>query len=191
MHLSKEALEFFYSEAESSYQKMTNDDQLEVIVHYAGDLNFGFASALTHRIERLIEEKIDDRRARKRFFTVFIEAIQNIRLHGGMDNNEHVHSVVTVYKSALKLCAQFSNIIASFTAQDLSRRYDEINSMDQIALKERYMEVMMNGVRSEKGGAGLGIITMVLRSKNPSCYDIKSLTHEYDIFSHTVCIDLN
>ncbi|MEM9051761.1 MAG: SiaB family protein kinase [Bacteroidota bacterium] len=190
MNLSQEALELFYSEAEASYLKMTQDDHKVVIVHYAGDLNYGFANALTNRIERLIQEKIDDRTARKRFFTVFIEAIQNIRLHGVMDENEHVHSLVTVYSNAFKLCARFSNILLSNTARELAKRYDDVNSMDTVALKEKYMEVMMNGVRSDKGGAGLGIITMVMRSKNPSHYEIKNLVTGYDIFSHTVCVDL-
>ncbi|MGB6037467.1 MAG: DUF6272 family protein, partial [Cryomorphaceae bacterium] len=157
MNLSSEALEHFYSTAESSYKDLSESDAIEVIVHYSGDLNFGFANALTSRMEKLLNEKIENKTARKRFFTVFIEAIQNIRLHSEMDENEHVHSIVTVLQEEGKLCARFSNIIDKNKVPDLKSRFDTINDMDSVSLKEKYMEVMMNGARSSKGGAGLGI----------------------------------
>jgi hypothetical protein len=190
MTLSSRALESFYSVAESFYKDLSGDDRVEVIVHYSGDLNFGFASALSSRMERLLDEKIENKTARKRFFTVFIEAIQNIRLHSEMDESEHVHSIVTVYIKEDKLCAQFSNIIDKKKTADLKARFDAINEMDPVTLKKKYMEVMMNGARSSKGGAGLGIITMIMRSKNPSPYNITPLDNDYEIFSHEVCVDL-
>jgi hypothetical protein len=190
MNLSSEALEYFYSTAESSYKDLSESDAVEVIVHYSGDLNFGFANALTSRMEKLLNEKIENKTARKRFFTVFIEAIQNIRLHSEMDENEHVHSIVTVLQEGGKLCARFSNIIDKNKVSELKSRFDSINEMDPVSLKGKYMEVMMNGARSSKGGAGLGIITMVMRSKNQSPYEVSALDENYDIFSHTICVDL-
>lgn len=190
MNLSGDALEHFYSVAESFYKDLSERDGTEVIVHYSGDLNFGFANALTSRMEKLLDEKIENKTARKRFFTVFIEAIQNIRLHSEMDEDEHVHSIVTVYKREDMLCARFSNIIEKCKVNDLKARFDAINEMDPVSLKAKYMKVMMNGARSSKGGAGLGIITMVMRSKNSSPYHLNSLNDEYEIFSHTVCVDL-
>jgi hypothetical protein len=44
---------------------------------------------------------------------------------------------------------------------------------------------------SDKGGAGLGIITMVMRSKNPSPVFITELNTEYDVFSHLLSVDLD
>jgi len=190
MNLSRDALEQFYSGAESSYKNLTESDTADVIVHYSGDLNFGFANALTSRMEKLLDEKIENKTARKRFFSVFIEAIQNIRLHSEMDENEHIHSIVTVLNKSTKLCARFSNIIDKNKVADLKSRFDAINEMDPVTLKGQYMEVMMNGARSSKGGAGLGIITMIMRSKNPSPYELTPLDDQYKIFSHTVCVDL-
>lgn len=190
MILSREALENFYSFAESSYKEISAEGETDIIVHYSGDLNFGFANALTSRLERLLDEKIEKKAVKKRFFSVFVEAIQNIRLHSDMDETEHVHSIVTVFLKDDKLQARFSNIIEKKEAKELANRYEEINRLDQEDLKKRYMETMMNGAMSDKGGAGLGIITIVMRSKNPSPVIIRPLTPEYDIFSHTVSVDL-
>jgi len=191
MVLTREALEDFYSFAETSYKEISAGDDSSVIVHYSGDLNFGFANALTSRLERLLEEKIESKRVKKRFFSVFVEAIQNIRLHGEMDDSEHVHSIVTVFVKDQKLQAKFSNIIESRQARELADRYEEINLLDPKTLKERYMEIMMNGARSDKGGAGLGILTIVMRSKNPSPVSVRKLNDEYDIFTHLVSVDMN
>jgi len=190
MNLSRDALDLFYCRAESYYKELNSDDDINVIVHYSGDLNYGFASALTSRMEKLLDEKIEANTPKKRFFSVFIEAIQNIRLHSEVDDNEHIHSIVTVFQKEGKLCARFSNIVNKGKITDLTSRFDQINNMDPISLKEKYMEVMMNGVRSSKGGAGLGIITMVMRSKNASPYQVSRLDSQYDMFSHTVCVDL-
>ncbi len=191
MNLPREALETFYSFAESSYEQLTGQPETEVVVHYSGDLNFGFANALTSRLEKLLDEKIENKTAKKRFFTVFIEGIQNVRLHSEMDENEHIHSIITVYVGSGKICARFSNMVEVTKLPDLKQRFDTINALDQGSLKKMYMDVMMNGARSTKGGAGLGIITMVMRSKNPSHYEVVKINDEYQLFSHLVCVDLN
>jgi hypothetical protein len=49
---------------------------------------------------------------------------------------------------------------------------------------------MQHGDVSEKGGAGLGIITIVLRSKNPSHYRLIPINKEYMIFESDVCVHL-
>jgi hypothetical protein len=191
MNLTREALENFYTLAETSYKKLSEDRDAEIIVHYSGDLSYGFANALTSRLERILEERIERKKAKKRFFGVFVEAIQNIRLHSEVDKNEHVHSMVTVFLKNEKLCARFSNIIEKEEAENLASRYEEVNRMTADSLKKQYMETMMNGAMSDKGGAGLGILTIVMRSKNPSPVTLTPLNEKYDIFSHTIAVDLD
>jgi hypothetical protein len=160
-------------------------------VHYSGDLNFGFANALTSRLEKILEEKIESKKVKRRFFSVFIEAIQNIRLHSEVDESEHIHSIITVFLKDGQLNARFANIVEKSKAEKLRRRYEDINRLSPDVLKEKYMNVMMDGAVSDKGGAGLGIITMVMRSKNPSPVFITELNTEYDVFSHLLSVDLD
>jgi hypothetical protein len=49
---------------------------------------------------------------------------------------------------------------------------------------------MKHGDISEKGGAGLGIITIVLRSKNPSKYKLIPVNSEFMIFESAVSVEI-
>jgi len=190
MTINQEALTPFFDRAEAEYERMSLSDGHKVILYYCGDLNFGLANALASRLEVLLEEQVAHRQARKRFFAVFIEAIQNIRIHGCLDEAGKVYASVLVYIKDEKLFACFMNVVSAAEAKLLSRRYAEVNALTPDALKEKYLQVMKNGDISEKGGAGLGIITIVMRSRNPSEFDVYPLTEKHRIFATRLKVTL-
>jgi hypothetical protein len=51
------------------------------------------------------------------------------------------------------------------------------------------MEVLTNGVISSKGGAGLGFITMAMKSKNKLNYRVEKINEALSFFSVEVKID--
>ena len=63
----------FYVSVERTYHKLLERSDRRVLVHYAGDLNFGFANALTARIEKVLEKEISNKKVQRRFFSVFVE----------------------------------------------------------------------------------------------------------------------
>lgn len=183
------ALDHIKELSKVTYENLKNDALKDVVVHFVGDLNTGYANAISAKLEQLIESKISDKQARKRFYTVYIEAIQNIRIHGCADENERVPGGVTIYTDGDKLCGIFLNIIEKSEGPALLKRYSDINNMDRDELKKVYLKQMINGEMSKKGGAGLGIITIVLRSQNPSHAKVIDSEPDYDIFESTLCID--
>ena len=56
-------------------------------------------------------------------------------------------------------------------------------------LKDLYMSVLTNGFLSKKGGAGLGFLTMRIKSENGLKYSIENLDNDKSLF--TVEILLN
>ena len=56
-------------------------------------------------------------------------------------------------------------------------------------MKEIYIDTLTNGEISKKGGAGLGIITMAMKSKNKIEYDFKAVNAELSII--TIEIKIN
>ena len=183
------ALDHIKEQSKVTYENLKNDKSKDIIVHFVGDLNTGYTNAISAKLEQLIENKVADKQARKRFYTVYIEAIQNIRIHGCADENERVPSGVTIYTDGDKLCGIFFNIILKSESPKLLKRYDDINNLSRDDLKKVYLEQMMNGKMSKKGGAGLGIITIVLRSQNPSPVRIFPTDSDYDIFESRIFID--
>ena len=191
MNVKSTALEALKEYSEVTYENYKNKEGEEVLVHFVGDLNKGYANAISTKLEQIVESKVPDKQARKRFYTVYIEAIQNIRIHGGRDNEDRVLGSVTVSVNATKICARFLNLIEKGRGEYLLNRYAEINNMDRGELKKLYLEQMMNGEISTKGGAGLGIITIVLRSQNPSEVKIIETHSDFDLFESVICVDYN
>lgn len=189
MKVDLSALDHIKQESKVTYENLKNDESNDVVVHFVGDLNTGYANAISAKLEQLIESKVSDKQARKRFYTVYIEAIQNIRIHGCTDEKDRVPGGVTIYTHGDKLCGVFMNIIKKSEGSKLLKRYADINNLDRDELKKVYLKQMINGEMSKKGGAGLGIITIVLRSQNPSHAKVIATDLDYDIFETVLCID--
>ncbi len=189
MNLDKNSLDSFYNYSERTYEVLKESNTEEVIFHFVGDLNTGYANAISAKLEQLVEEKVHDKQAQKRFYTVYIEAIQNIRLHGMNTDDKETLGAVTVSINGSKICAQFLNLIHEGHGEILKKKYAEINALDRKDLKKRYMDQMMHGDISKKGGAGLGIITIILRSQNPSEVEVIPIDANKAIFQSLVCVD--
>lgn len=189
MNVQSDAIKEIENRAQAIYFDLKNNDDKEVIVFYVGDLNMGYANAISSKLEQLIENAIQDKQARKKFYTVYIEAIQNIRIHGLKDENGGVPGAVTVYADGERLYGTFMNFIDKKAGDKLLNRYEEINNMSRDELKSIYLEQMTHGELSSKGGAGLGILIIVLRSQNPSVAHVFPGKDDYNIFETTLCVD--
>lgn len=178
----------FYELAERSIENLKNETS-ETFLHYVGNLDEPFANAITSRLERLLGEEINNKSVQKRFFNAFIEITQNIRIHSIKDGEEHVHAGLIVYRCDGKLCADFLNIVSRKQADHLVARYEEVNSFSPDELKKLYLDIMLHGEISLKGGAGLGIITVVMKTKNPSIVEVIELNKDYVIFKSHIELD--
>lgn len=189
MNVQSNAIKEIENRAQAVYDDLKSRDDKEVIVFYVGDLNIGYANAISSKLEQLVENEIKDKQARKKFYTVYIEAIQNIRIHGLKDENGRVPGAVTVYADGERLYGTFMNFIDKKAGEKLLKRYKEINNMSREELKSIYLEQMAHGELSSKGGAGLGILIIVLRSQNPSKAQIFPGRGDYNIFETTLFVD--
>lgn len=152
---------------------LTDGDGAHLVKEYLG----GFDEESVHRISAEVEETLMaaemPKSIIKRTFAILIEALQNTRLHGTTDVSGAKLISLLVVDTPAQLIIHFMNLTIEEQAAEVERRVSMLNVLDAKELKAYYMEVMTNGERSSKGGAGLGLITMVMKSKNPV-----DITHE-------------
>lgn len=190
MKLETKAALHLYKHVESCYTVLSDSEHTEVIMYYSGDVGNGISNAITAKLEDILDERIESRQAVKRFFYVFIEAIQNIRIHGVNDQKNHVAAGIVVYLQDKNLCAVMLNIATAEQAEIISERYDAVNKVGSDELKKLYLSVLQNGEISEKGGAGLGIITMAMRSKSQLRYEVIPSEDGFVLFQSSFCVSL-
>lgn len=141
-------------------------------------------NAIAYELENTLAERGVKKGVVKRVFSLIIEALQNIRLHGEKDtaNEQLAYYVFADDKENEVFAITTANLIFNKNISRVQPKIDKINSLDRAGLKEFYMETLTDGERSVKGGAGLGFITVAMKSKNKIDYDLVDVGDELSFF---------
>ena len=134
----------------------------QVSLYYEGEIN----DAYTHALIQLANYDLGTT-PRKRMSYLMAESFQNIvrhhdqslsNLRGSMFGVRGIHPYLHIFST---------NLVNDEARDNLERKLNHINELSQEQMRDYYQEVLQNGEISEKGGAGLGLIEMARKSKNP------------------------
>ena len=177
----------------SKYQKVfgsyNTDPNGKVIVSHFGEFSQDLVNSLSVSIENMMKESGDKKSPIKRMFSILVEGLQNIRIHGERDEEGQQTSFLIILQTADYYKITLANLVISKNMAKISQRIEQLNSLELPDIKALYMEVLSNGIMSNKGGAGLGFITMALKSKNKINYDIEKVSDFLNLLSIEVKID--
>jgi hypothetical protein len=166
------------------HDKMRNERLLFV---YRGEVTERNSLPLLTLLENEMKDDSYGFVGRKRLFMYVLENLQNIVKHG--DRSGHGDMSLVAYSKTIDgYTITTGNIIGSDRINDLKKRLDRVNEMDIDAIKVLYRQILGNSEFSNKGGAGLGLIEMAIKTGNRLDYEFvpvdKSLS--YFILSKTV-----
>lgn len=158
-----EIKENFQLEYNQLYTRVKESED-DVLLSYFGQLDQSLTYILSSKVETIIEAQGASRGVVKRIFNILIESLQNVRLHSFRSpvKQELVGIMVIKQKENFKVVVM--NLADENAKHILASRIGEVNALSKVELKKKYMDTMTNGVISDKGGAGLGIITIALKS---------------------------
>ena len=152
------------------YQKIFGDYNIhadgKIIVSHFGEFSQDLVNSLSTKIEELMLDSGDKKGVVKRMFSILVEGLQNIRIHGERDQDGNQVSFLIVLQNEDHYKVSFGNLVDADKVDGLIGRVNELNAMSQEETKALYMDTLSNGILSSKGGAGLGFITISLKSKN-------------------------
>ena len=148
----------------------------ELIVDHFGEFTQDFVNSLTESMEDIMRERGDKKGTIKRMFNILVEALQNVRIHGEKDAEGQQIAFLVISGDEDKYNVVLSNLVKAENVEGLLDRIVRLNDMDEMQVKAEYMAVLDNGIISNKGGAGLGFITMKMKSKNV----IETIVHNLD-----------
>ncbi len=169
-----------YQEIYGSYN--SNSDKKIVISHF-GEFTQELVNSISNGVEEMMIDSGDKKGVVKRMFSILVEGLQNIRIHGEKDESGNQTSFLIIAQDEDVYLVTIANLIYNSNRETIERRIDEINQHDEAEIKTLYMEVLTNGIISNKGGAGLGFITMAMKSKNKLNYKIEEIDDNLSCFS--------
>lgn len=171
------------------------EDQLnasgKVLLSHFGTFTQELVGSLCSSTEELLVSSGDRRLVVKRLFSIIIEGLQNIRLHGQRDEYDRQLGYLIVARREDQYVVIMANMINPEDQEKVESYLDRINHCNQEELKEAYLTVLNNEFVSDKGGAGLGFITTRMKSQYPLRYSFYQLKNEDILFTFEVLVDRN
>lgn len=154
---------------------------------FRGEITEKNSLPLLTLLENEMEEDSFNPVGRKRLFMYVLESLQNIIKHGR--HSEHaVMPLVSYSKTDGGYTITTGNVITDNQSVLLREKLEKVNSLDVPEIKSLYRQILETPGFSEKGGAGLGLLEMALKTGNRLDFDFVPLGEglSYFVLSKTV-----
>lgn len=185
-HNEKEFVQEKFEHLLKEYQQ--NDT---VLVSHLGELNQGVISNLESNVEEKVSSLEIAKGPLKKIFFISVETLQNMLIHGHKNQRGEQHNFFLLVKNGVKMNVVSANLIANTAIPAIEKQINVINSFDdEKALKAYYIEHLENNTMSEKGGAGLGFITIGMKSGNKLKMDFQKINDDFSLFTLTSTVSL-
>lgn len=185
--INKEA-EFFDLHFSKEVENVNAIGQL--VLAYDGVLNPETISKLETEIESRIMDKSLAKTVVKKIFFICIESLQNMYIHGHKDDNGAKHNFFILYITTAYIKILAANLVSTTNIDKLKADIQKINSFENPAdLKAYYLEHLEKNELSDKGGAGLGFITIGMKSGNKLNTRFEEINEKRSMFLMEVSIN--
>jgi hypothetical protein len=179
-------------DAKSIYKELHNDftdhsSNLIVMSHF-GEFSQDLVNSLSEGLEFILHQREVKRILVKRMFSIMIEGLQNIRLHGKSNLLKKQLGHVIIMEQEGIYSVSFGNIVDVQGRANLTHHLDRLSGMADSDLKEYYLDVLGNGVMTDKGGAGLGFTTISLKAKSKIKFQFNNLDDENYYFEMRISL---
>ncbi len=171
--------------------KYIDEDYFEYV--YRGH----FSENITENILNLNDAKfVSDSEAyayRNRISYFLIESLQNVIRHQDMPGNEDLadEGLIVIQKTNNSVYITTANVICNDNIPALETYLKKIKKLSPEELKAEYQKILLDGVISEKGGGGLGIITMARRTDGHIQFKFKKINEEFSYYYYQIQLILN
>ena len=171
------------SDISDFYKSLKND---KTMISYIGELSGEDISMVMHDLETVLEKLQEQTKIRKKLYNVMIEVLQNLYHHAD-DINMNVGAkspnavcIVDNYPDQCNITT--ANYIRNDKIQSFNSKLEKINLLSKEELKDYYLQVLNNGEKSSKDGAGLGMIEISRKIDDKLHFDFIPLADNYSLF---------
>jgi len=189
MEIKENVIENKIKDCFQQYISSIKKDKYTVVISHCGVFSQDLIHSLLIKNEELMKPAGDNKILIKRVFSILIEGLQNICFHGGKDCLENQLSYLVISKNSGYYKLNFANLIDAENTDSLSNQVEKLNHMNVDEVKALHTKVLTEDGFSKKGGAGLGFITMRMKSQNQVNYSTIELDEQLSLFSLEVIFD--
>ncbi len=161
------------------------------------DFSFIYRGIFSNNILNLITDLVQntnnivERPINNRLTYLTIESFQNVLRYSESKVSSTKHSDLFAFRKIKdKLFIITANLISKKKSEQTEKYLEQINSLSFDELKKLYLDILTNKDFNEKGGAGLGFIEMLRKSKNRLQYKFIPFNNEFNYFFFQIQLKL-
>ncbi|PCI94231.1 MAG: hypothetical protein COB15_14590 [Flavobacteriales bacterium] len=161
--------------SEIIYNLFNTLNKEKIICAYHGDFNYKVVNGLLESTKKDLSHPEHNIFSAKKTYNVLVECLENIHKHS-TKNNETTEGIFILSNPSTGFNITVGNLIHNDYVEILKSKIDTVNKLSRDQLKENYRKIILKTEISPKGGAGLGITDIALKSGAKLNYNF----HEYD-----------
>jgi len=155
-----------------------------ILLDYHGPVNLKVIELLLKKLKSAKEFKVMSIITGKRVYGLVVECLENIYKNQIIltSTGPKMNPRISVKTENDKIYIVAGNPVSESVKESLIRRLEQINNLDEAALKTLYEHKINRDSLPGENGAGLGFIYMVLKSENKIGYTFEPLIKGYLYF---------
>ena len=162
-----------------------------IILDYRGHVDFTVIGLLLNELKKSEDFALLNKLTGKRTYAIAVECLDNIFKHSALSsyNDPDLQPYLSVRKQDDKILIIAGNPIPESKKDELIRKIDKLNNLDKAALRNFHEKIISNESINSENGAGLGLISMAIKSENRINCSFNPLINGYLCFE--IQISLN
>tara|TARA_B100000809_G_scaffold71875_1_gene69533 strand:- start:2609 stop:3112 length:504 start_codon:yes stop_codon:yes gene_type:complete len=158
----------------------------KIICAYHGNFNYDVVNGLLKTAKINLSHPENNRTSAKKTYNILVECLENIHKHSehGEENTNEAIFLLTQPIDGFSIA--IGNLIPIEEKEKLVKNIDELNDMTRDELKAHYRTIIENGQISDRGGAGLGMTDIALKSRSKLNYTFNDYSENELFFSLSV-----
>ena len=164
-----------------------------ILLSFKGDITSDLLTSILQIMESKLETLQEEPKVKKKVYNVLVECLQNLYHHMDEQQVEEFGSrvraaIFMIGKLDGKYTIITGNYIQNPNIEGLRKKLDHINTLSREELKDYYKQVLDNGMMSEKGGGGLGMIDIARKTGQKLNYNFLTVDDKLSFFTLTINI---
>lgn len=151
-----------------------------IFLQYEGQIEYQTINQILNQFENEMAQTQIKRDIRRKAYSIIAEFLDNIHKHTAKPEQhettafEHPSRFVLI-EDLSYFILESGNVIDNTSVRLFKNQLDRLNRLNQDALRKLYRYSIQNNPISVKGGAGLGVIDVLLKSGNNIEYEFKEI----------------
>lgn len=163
------------------------------MISYTGPITTDTIEDLLNQLRVDVEFQLMAKPARKRLYSTFVETLDNIKKYAASASLPELIArrvpVVTVDKHGAEYLITGGNLMLNEDIGELRFKLERVNQLDKESLKSLYEEIINREPGLYDTGAGLGLITIAMKTQHEIRYQFEPVDQDHSYFQMEVIIN--